>query len=278
MRLRNFSLPAASAAALDNVRDLLRMIVWNSENGVKLFRIPTEIFPYADHPIVGYQLNKLPEYQFIKRLLREAGEHARKHTIRLTCHPGPFTVLSSDDHRINNKSIRHLDQAAEIASTLGTSDYAINIHVGRSVSDAAAAAFAANFARLGSDARTLLTVENDDKDNCWSVESLVDKIYQHTGVPVVFDSHHWLFCRRSSLRQSAVAALRTWGNRFPKMHHSESKPGSANPRAHSNYLSTPVPVFPGHYDLMLETKCKDLALVKYIQTYGHPNGSRSPSC
>lgn len=269
MRLQNFNLFDASMRAMQNIGDLRRMVMWNAEHGVRFFRIPSEIFPYADHPTAGYDLRSLDEYHSIRRRFEEIGKLARESGQRLTVHPGPFTVIASTRPAYVEKSIRHLNIQAEIGSWLSTPDFAINIHVGRSRCDAAAAAFAANFKRLSSAARSFLTVENDDKDNCWAVEDLVDKVHKYTGVPVVFDSHHWLFRHRSSMLTSARLALSTWGSRFPKMHHSESKFGS-NPRAHSDYLENPVPQFdiPGTpYDLMLETKAKDLALLKYLRDY-----------
>lgn len=267
MRIQNFSLRAASDAALGNVLDLRRMVAWNAENGVRFFRMPTELFPYQDHPTLGYSLKQLKDYQFIKRLFREIGDLANQHQQRITCHPGPFNILSGTNEHIVHKSLVHIENKAEIASWLGTADFAINIHVGRSRSTAAADAFVANFARLSPAARGLLTLENDDKDNCWAVEDLMG-IHAATGVPIVFDMHHWRFCRRSSMRESAELALSTWGNRFPKMHYSESAAGD-NPRAHSAYLENRLPQFYGKsYDVMLETKAKDLALLKYRSMYG----------
>jgi len=270
MRIANFNLHDAGLCALRNVRDLHRMVAWNAENNVHLFRMPSEIFPYADHPVLGYRLSQLPYYRQIRELYESIGQLANTSHQRLTTHPGPFTTLSSSNENIITKSIRHLDHQAEIGSWLSTPDLAINIHIGQSRSDRAAASFAANFKRLGATARSFLTLENDDKDNAWAVEDLVDKVYQHTGVPVVFDSHHWLFCRRSTMLTSARLALSTWpSNRIPKMHHSESLVG-ANPRAHSSYLQHRVPQFPFRpYDLMLETKAKDLALLKYLKDFPH---------
>jgi UV DNA damage endonuclease len=276
MRIANFNLHDAGLCALKNVRDLHRMVEWNSKNGVRLFRMPSEIFPYADHPVIGYKLSQLPYYRQIRELYESIGQLAIESHQRLTSHPGPFTTLSSSNENIVTKSIRHLDQQAEIGTWLSTPDLAINIHIGQSRSDSAASAFVANFKRLGCHARSFLTVENDDKDNAWAVEDLVHYVYQYTGVPVVFDSHHWLFCRRSTMLTSARLALSTWPeNRIPKMHYSESLAGT-NPRAHSSYLASKVPEFPFRlYDLMLETKAKDLALLKYIKDFGHASANQT---
>ena len=269
MRIQNFDLFSAGICAIRNINDLRRMVIWNAENDIRFFRIPSEIFPYADHPILGYKLSQLDAYRHIRRMFEEIGKLARESNQRLTVHPGPFTVIASDNAAFVEKSLRHLDHQAEIGSWLGTPDYAINIHVGRSRSLEAANSFVANFKRLSEAARSYLTVENDDKDNCWAVEDLLE-IHGLTGIPIVFDSHHWLFRWCSSMLTSARIALSTWGKRFPKMHHSESKPGP-NPRAHSDYLVNPVPQFdiPGSpYDLMLETKAKDLALLRYMKDHG----------
>ena len=268
MRIENFSLQAASNAAVGNIVDLQRMIEWNAENGVRFFRMPTEIFPYQDHPKLGYTLDRLPDYQTIRRMLIKIGELANKNQIRITCHPGPFIIISGNDETIISKSLVHLENKAELAALLKTPDFAINIHMGRSRTGGAITAFARNFARLSPSARSLVTLENDDKDNCWAVEDLMP-VHEATGVPIVFDLHHWRFCQRDTMRASAELALSTWApNRIPKMHYSESLEGD-NPRAHSKYLKNRVPQFFGRvYDVMLETKAKDLALLDYLRRHG----------
>jgi UV DNA damage endonuclease len=37
----------ASQLALENVRDLFHILKWNKQNNVKLFRLSSEIFPWA---------------------------------------------------------------------------------------------------------------------------------------------------------------------------------------------------------------------------------------
>ena len=50
---------------------------------------------------------------------------------------------------------------------------------------------------------------------------------------------------------------------IPKIHYSESKP-NARPQAHSDYIQEPIPNLGDvEYDVMIEAKAKDLALLNY---------------
>ena len=53
--------------------------------------------------------------------------------------------------------------------------------------------FAKNFRRLSPSAQKRLTVENDDWPNAFSLADLL-KLYEKTGIPLVFDFHHHRFC------------------------------------------------------------------------------------
>ena len=73
-----------------NLEDLLKMIDWNEENGIRVFRLSSEMFPHKTNP-------KVPDYDydFALDLLKQIGEKARNYDHRLTFHPGQYNVLSS---------------------------------------------------------------------------------------------------------------------------------------------------------------------------------------
>ena len=72
----------ASQLALQNVYGLLKILEWNVKNQVKVFRITSEIFPWASE----YKLEDLPDFKEIRSVLEQAG----KLTIRMSTHPGPL--------------------------------------------------------------------------------------------------------------------------------------------------------------------------------------------
>ena len=81
----------ASELGLQNCKDLLEIIKWNHDNGFNFFRITSNLFPWCSE----YDLKDMPDYEAICNVLSEAGSYAIDNDIRITCHPGPFNVLTS---------------------------------------------------------------------------------------------------------------------------------------------------------------------------------------
>ena len=71
----------------------------------------------------------------------------------------------------------------------------INIHIGGVYNDkqATLARFAETFRTLSPNLRARLTVENDDWPSAFAVSDLM-WLHKETGIPLVFDFHHWKFC------------------------------------------------------------------------------------
>ena len=53
LRMDGFSLRRASELALKNAKDLVRVMEWNAEHGIRFFRVGSGIFPFMDHPTLG---------------------------------------------------------------------------------------------------------------------------------------------------------------------------------------------------------------------------------
>lgn len=65
-------------------------------------RMSSEMFPFASHPIHGYDLS------FADDVLKEIGETAKKLGVRLTTHPGQFTQLGSPRDNVVENAFRDL--------------------------------------------------------------------------------------------------------------------------------------------------------------------------
>jgi UV DNA damage endonuclease len=121
--------------------------------------------------------------------LGEAGSRARELGVRLSFHPGQFTVLASDNEDIVNRSIEEFEYHAQLATWLGFGrhfqDLKINVHIsGRAGPEGIRRAHS----RLSPQARNCITIENEEishgLDNCLSISDLV---------PIVLDVHHnWI--------------------------------------------------------------------------------------
>lgn len=77
---------------IQNLKDVLTMMDWNERNGIKVFRLSSELFPHKSNP-------KVQEYtfEFAKPLLVEIGKKAKMYNQRLTFHPGQYNVIGTPD-------------------------------------------------------------------------------------------------------------------------------------------------------------------------------------
>ena len=265
----------ASELALQNVKDLVKIINWNNKNGIKLFRISSDMFPWMSE----YELSDLPEYNKIKNILRGVGKIAMDNGQRLTFHPGPFDVLASLTQRVVDKCIIDLNKHGEIMDLLGLPrDHSapINIHVNTTQGgkNEAMERFCENFTLLNESVRTRLVVENDDKESQYTTEDLHEGVYSKVGVPVTFDyHHHWCHPGKLTQEDALKLAATTWPKNIKQLVHYSScqmiheNSEQTNKRAHADYIYEYIETYGLHLDIELEVKAKELALQKYLKQY-----------
>jgi UV DNA damage endonuclease len=269
-------LPYASELGLQNCKDLLTILKWNHKNGFDFFRISSDFMPWASE----YKMCDLPDYEEIKSILKECGDFATKHNMRLTTHPGPFNVLTSPHPHVVDNCITDLSIHGEVFDLMGVSRTPynkINIHIGGVYGDKKSAMkrFCENFHRLPDSVKTRLTVENDDKASMYSVQDLYDGVYKVIGIPIVFDYHHHRFCDGGLSEQQALElAMSTWGDIVPVVHYSESRSieqedDKIRPQAHSDYVLDYIDTYGNRVDIMVEAKAKELAVIKYKEIHNN---------
>ena len=263
----------ASELAELNTRDLLPILVWNHRHNVKVFRMSSCLFPWASE----YRLEELPSWNQISQNLKIAGDYAKEKGIRLSFHPGPFNILSSNKAHVIANSIVDLSIHGKIMDVMGmprNHNAKINIHIGASYGDRQSAMerFCRNFERLNDSVKSRLTVENDDRANLFSTKDLYEGIYTRTGIPIVFDYHHHKFCSGELSERDALAlAVSTWGEVVPTCHYSESaclKEGKKKVlNAHSDYIYDKIENYGHRLDIVIEAKAKEKALLKYREDW-----------
>ncbi len=217
----------ASDIAIANVKDLLPILQWNEQRGIRLFRIGSEIFPRWNH----YRLEDLPGIDEIASHLRIAGDYARAHGHRLTTHPGPFHILGSPDAVVVENSIVGLERHSEMFDLMGYApsfDNLINIHVGATYGDktTTVARWIQNWDRLSDSLKSRLVLENDDKASMYSVRDLYEMIHHDTAIPITFDYWHHTFNTGDLSEQEAFFMARsTWERHGVTQctHYSESR-------------------------------------------------------
>src|SRR4051795_9819823 len=256
------------------------------DNAIGFYRMATGLAPYASHP-------DLPRFrdqprECAERLAR-AGARAQTGGVRLSTHPGQYTVLNSTDERVAALAVDELEVQAEILDGMGLGPEAVVVlHVGGAARGTAAALdrFARGFERLSDAARARLVVENDDRAfGLADVLGLAARI----GRRVVWDVLH-PHCHdpeRIPDREALALAAATWPPAVtPKVHFSSPRTPVEERRrrvARRVERSVALPPLRAHADLvdpiafehfladtasghdvdvMLEAKAKDLALLR----------------
>jgi UV DNA damage endonuclease len=260
----------ASETALLNARDLVKVIRWNNDHGIKMYRMSSDIFPWASE----YEFTDLPHFEEIRQTLLEAGDEAKRGGQRITFHPSPYGVLASVREDVVRNAIKDLRQHAEIMDLMGldqTHFYPINIHVNTTqpTKEDAARRFCEHFQMLPDNVKNRLVVEVDDKKSQFKAEDLHEMIYKNIGVPITFDFHHNK-CNPSvySEKEALELCLSTWPKEIPAItHYSASKRDFEDPTAkdvaHSDWLYEKIETYDMIFDIELEVKMKEKALLEY---------------
>ena len=265
----------ASGLITQNVIDLNKIIDWNEANDIKFFRMSSEIFPWASEYYQDW--NSVPDIDFIKLWLENAGLKAKEYGHRITSHPGPFNVLVSPNEDVVQNTITDLTIHADIMDFMGLSRTPynkLNIHCNGVYGDKESALdrFCKNFERLPESVQSRLTVENDDKASMYSVKDLYEGIHKRIGIPIVFDYHHYKFNTGGQTEQEALElAISTWPDDIvPVVHYSESRSEeqldeSIKPQAHSDLIKQLPNTYGHNVDIMVEAKHKELAIEGFIK-------------
>jgi UV DNA damage endonuclease len=256
------------------------------EHDIGMYRMATGLAPYASHP----ELTRFrSQPQECAERLAEIGALARRLGIRLSTHPGQYTVLNSEDGRIQALAVDELEVQAELLDGMGLGPEAVVVlHVGGAAGgvDAALDRFVRGFELLSDAARARLVVENDDRTfGLGDVLALSERI----GRPVVWDvlHHHCHDPQRIPDREALRLAVATWPDGVrAKMHFSsprtavEERKRRVGRRVERSLVLPPLrahadmvdPIAFEQFacetargvdvDVMLEAKGKDLALLR----------------
>jgi UV DNA damage endonuclease len=264
-------LPYASELALQNVKDLYRILQWNHENDIRMYRMSSDIFPWCSE----YEIAELPDYLGIKRILNECGNLAKETNQRITFHPSPYGVLASDRPDVVIKAIKEISQHGEIMDLMGLDRshfYPINIHVNttKPTKEEAALRFCENFKLLPESAKSRLVLEVDDKKSQYTAVDLFYMVHKVIGIPLTFDYLHNK-CNPSAYNEEEALrlCLTTWPEKIPAItHYSDSKKiyedSTSKEVAHTDWIWGEVETYGLDFDIEFEVKMKDLALLKYI--------------
>jgi UV DNA damage endonuclease len=267
-RLRNATDEHLRKLIRANLTDLGSVLEFNGRNGLRMYRISSQIVPFASHPI-----NQVRWWDEFADVFDHLAEIVARHRFRVSIHPGQFTVLSSPSLQIVEAAVKDVEWHARFLDCLRTDDSAkIVIHGGGAYGEKAEAMdrFVEAISRLPEGWRRRLVLENDER--VYSVEDVLD-LGKRVGIPVVFDwLHHWANPGESAPGDVTPLMARcfdTWKQEDgpPKVHFSSQAPGGRLGQ-HADWIDAGefarfLSLAPDReFDCMLEAKKKELALLK----------------
>jgi UV DNA damage endonuclease len=274
--LRNATPERLNALIAANLAGLKRVLEFNVECGVQMFRLSSDIVPFGSHPV-----NALAWWEEFAAPLAEIGELIRNTGMRVSMHPGQYTVLSSPNQRVVDAARADLVFHARLldALVLGM-HHQIVIHVGGAYADKAAALnrWTAAVRDLPAAVRARLLLENDER--LFGAQDVLTASAA-SGVPVVLDILHQRVYAGPDADEALPDLLRktarTWElarDGIPKIHYSTQATG-LRPGAHAEYVDPAefaqfLALAPDEveFDCMLEAKAKDLALFRVRDALG----------
>lgn len=254
-----------------NLQALENMLDYNIRNGIRLFRISSDIVSFGSHPVntVNWQEEFREDFLRLGKKISSSG-------MRVSMHPGQYTVLNSPDPDVAINAVQELSYHGSFLDALGMNPvHKIVLHIGGVYGDKekSTKAFIRNYLSLSGKLKERLIIENDGKN--YTVRDVLE-ISKETALPVVFDNlHHRLNPSMERYTDAELVEMcgRTWKktDERQKIHYSQQKEGAA-PGAHSDtiFLDSFLDFYNGLYnkgiDIMLEVKDKNLSAVKCINT------------
>ena len=144
-----------------NLNSLNNIIDYNIENNIKLFRISSDLIPFGSSPV-----NTIKWWEVFSPQLSLIGKKIRDSGMRVSMHPGQYTVLNSLNEDVVKKSIEDLNYHNRVLDSLKTTrESKIILHIGGVYGDKEGAMnrFIENFDLLSKGIKERLVIENDDK-------------------------------------------------------------------------------------------------------------------
>ena len=260
---------------------------------LRMVRLGSDCLPVYTHHQWSYYWKLPAVISYCEREFARVGEQARLLDVRLSMHPGQFTVLASDSPDIVDRSIEEFEYHTDIIRWMGYGrqfqDFKCNVHIsGRQgpagIKDA--------LKRLSPEARNCITIENDE--NKWGIDHSLEL---GNNLALVLDiHHHW--CREgeyiSATDDRFKRIIDSWRGVRPTIHYSVSREDllslhskrvrpdfrslesqgykKAKLRAHSDHMWNSsvndwALTFLDYADIMVEAKCKNLASIDLYKYY-----------
>ena len=186
---------------------------------LRMVRLGSNQLPCATESSWRYFWSKPDVVAYCEKHYREVGDTARTLDVRLSMHPGQFTVLASDNPEIVERSIEEFEYHANLIRWMGYGkqfqDFKCNVHIsGRQ----GPAGIKAALKRLSPEARNTITIENDE--NKWGLDASLELA---NDLALVLDIHHHWVKTGEYIEpdDDRIRIIRdSWRGRRPAIHYS----------------------------------------------------------
>jgi len=259
-----------------NLNALENIIDYNIKNNIRLFRISSDLIPFGSSPINVLLWEKIFSSKF-----SEIGEKISKSGMRVSMHPGQYTVLNSPNVEVVNRAIDDLKYHTKVLDSLGVGrEHKIVLHIGGVYNDKnnAIERFINNYSLLGRNVKERLVIENDDKS--YNINDVLE-IGIKLKIPVIFDNLHNKinpYDKEKNDEYWINEAKKTWREKdgYQKIHYSQQNPlkklGShSNTIKINEFIDFHKSLGREDIDIMLEVKDKNLSTVKCINATSEDN-------
>lgn len=267
--LKNASSERLTELVKHNINSLNNIIDYNIENNIKLFRISSDLIPFGSSKV-----NKIKWWDVFSHELYSIGEKIKSSNMRVSVHPGQYTVLNSNNDDVVMNAVQDLIYHTRILDSLGlNSMHKMVLHIGGAYDNKKLSAerFEKNYKLLDENIKKRLVIENDDK--IYSIEEVLE-IGQKLKIPVIFDNlHNEINPSQQEMSEKywIEQCKSTWKKEdgSQKIHYSQQA-AQKKRGSHSDFIS--IKEFMKFYemlrrtdiDIMLEVKDKNLSCVKCI--------------
>jgi len=247
---------------------LANILEYNIAHNILFFRISSDLVPFASHPVCKVRWQKI-----FKADLEAIGGVIKRHKIRISMHPGQFTLINSREECVFRRSLKELRYHTEVLDLMGLGEDAkIQVHVGGVYGDKEKSVerFVRRYRTLPVPMQRRLVIENDERS--YSVQDCL-KISQATGIPVLFDVFHDSILGSGKTAKEAIRhASASWRGKdgLPMVDYSSQQrrcragahARSIDPVGFVKFLKETKPL---DFDIMLEIKDKEASALKAIE-------------
>jgi UV DNA damage endonuclease len=246
---------------MDNLYTTYKILQWNIENNILMYRMTSDMIPLATHELCIWEWWNDKD---VINLCNKINKLVNDNNIRISMHPDQFHVINSDREEVFQNTIKGLEYHNTLSNMLGNKTLILHVGGVKGDKNKATQRFIDGFNRLSKDIQNKIVLENDDKS--FNTDDVLF-ICQQLNISMCVDFHHDK-CLPSyyAVENRLDEVIATWKGNTPKCHLSTGRE-FINDKKHADYVSVEdfnrvIEITQGRFDIMIEAKCKELAVLK----------------